>query len=153
MSSNSPSFTEQFSLRKKVAFYLQDTRTVIGLWFNLIILGLILVSSAIFVAETYEIPEQIRNNLEILDLIILVIFAIEYGLRFWSASNKRKFFFSFFSFIDLIAILPLLFGFLDIRFIRIFRWFRILRIVRFWRFEVKLFGIKAQDSIVFARIF
>lgn len=153
MSSNFPSFTDKLSLRKKVAFYLEDTRTTIGLWFNLIILGLILLSSAIFVAETYSLPEQVKNGLKITDLIILIVFAIEYCLRFWSASNKSKFFFSFFSFIDLIAILPLIFGFIDIRFIRVFRWFRILRIFRFWQFETKLFGIKAQDSIVFARIF
>ncbi|MGF1540446.1 MAG: ion transporter [Pleurocapsa sp.] len=141
------------ALRQKVAFYLEDTETNIGLWFNLIILGLILVSSAIFVAQTYTISSNLQATLDILDLAILIIFTIEYTLRFWSANNKTKFVFNFFSIIDLVAILPLFLGWMDLRFIRIFRWFRILRIVRFWKFETKLFGIKAQDGIVLARIF
>ena len=158
MQSDRKSLTDNFilntaSLRDKVAFYLEDTETNIGLWSNLIILGLILLSSAIFVAQTYFLDAQIKNILNIIDLAILVIFAIEYSLRFWSAKYKLKFIFKFFSLIDLIAILPLFLGWMDLRFIRLFRWFRILRIVRFWKFETKLFGIKAQDGIVLARIF
>ena len=141
------------SLQEKVAFYLEDTTSTIGLWFNLIILGLILLSSGIFVAETYSIDPQLRRLLNTADFIILIVFAVEYCLRLWSAQNRLKFAFKFFSIIDLVAILPLFLGWMDIRFIRIFRWFRILRIVRFWKFETKLFGIKAQDGIVLARIF
>ena len=141
------------SLREKVAFYLEDTSTNIGLWFNLIILGLILLSSAIFVAQTYSIDSRLRGILNIADLIILIVFAIEYSLRLWSAKNRLKFAFELFSIIDLVAILPLFIGWMDLRFIRLFRWFRILRIVRFWKFETKIFGIKAQDGIILARIF
>ena len=158
MQSDRPSLTGKFipntaSLREKVAFYLEDTATNIGLWSNLIILGLILLSSAIFVAQTYPINSQLRIILNIADLVILIVFTIEYCLRLWSAKNRLQFFFRFFSLIDLVAILPLFLGFMDIRFIRLFRWFRILRIVRFWKIETKLFGIKAQDGIVLARIF
>ncbi len=141
------------SVREKVGFYLEDTETNIGLWSNLIILGLILISSAIFVAQTYVISSNLQEILNIVDLGILIVFTIEYSLRFWSAKNKIKFVFKFFSIIDLVAILPLFLGWMDLRFIRLFRWFRILRIVRFWKFETKLFGIKAQDGIVLARIF
>ncbi len=158
MQSDRPSLTNKFipntaSLREKVAFYLEDTASNIGLWFNLIILGLILLSSAIFVAQTYPISSQAKVILNIIDLAILIVFTIEYCLRFWSANNKGQFVFSLFSIIDLLAILPLLLGWMDIRFLRLFRWFRILRIVRFWKFETKLFGIKAQDGIILARIF
>ena len=94
-----------------------------------------------------------KGKLYFKNLIILIIFTVEYSLRFWSAENPRKFFFSFFSLIDLVAILPLLLGWIDIRFIRLFRWFRILRIIRFWNIEKKLLGIKTEDSIIFIRIF
>ena len=141
------------SLREKIAFYLEDVETPIGLTTNLIILVLILASAGIFVVETYPINTEIQEVFKLIDLGILIIFAGEYLLRFWSSNNRRKFFFSIFSLIDLVAILPLFIGLMDIRFIRIFRWFRILRIIRFWKLESFLIGIKASDSIVFVRIF
>ncbi|MGF1589290.1 MAG: ion transporter [Pleurocapsa sp.] len=144
---------KNLSLKEKIAFYLEDTNTDIGLWSNFSIFGLILLSSAIFVAQTYPIGKQLKSSLEIVDLVILVIFAVEYLLRLWTAKNTQKFFFSFFGVVDLIAILPLLIGWTDIRFIRVFRWFRILRVVRFWQFEKQILGFKIEDSIVSVRIF
>ena len=144
---------QQLSLRQKVAFYLEDTDSTIGLWSNLSILGLILLYSAIFVVQTYPISQQLQASLEIVDLVILIIFTVEYILRIWSAENPRKYLFSFFGLIDLIAIVPLFLGWTDIRFIRIFRWFRILRIIRVWQIEQKILGFKTEDNIVFLRIF
>ena len=140
-------------MKEKIAFYLEDIETPIGLTINLIILGLILLSLVIFVTETYAISDSLAQALHVADLGILVIFTIEYSCRFWSAKNKKQFFFSGFSFIDLLAIFPLVFGVMDIRFIRIFRWFRLLRIIRFWRLETKLLGAKTDDMIAFVRIF
>ena len=140
-------------LRQKVAIYLEDINTKAGLFINLVILSLILLSSAIFVIETYSIPSRLKTILAAVDILILVAFTAEYILRFWSAKKPLKFFFSFFGFIDLISILPLLLGWIDIRFLRVFRWFRVLRIVRFWKMEKRLLGIQAEDSIVFVRIF
>ncbi len=144
---------EKLSLRQKIAFYLEDTKTNLGLYLNLTILGLILLSSAIFVIQTYQISQHLQDILIGLDTVILIIFAVEYFLRFWSSENPVKFFFSFFSLIDLVSILPLLLGWMDIRFLRVFRWFRILRIVRFWKIEKRLLGVQTEDSIVFIRIF
>jgi len=144
---------QQLSLRQKVAFYLEDTDTTIGLCSNLSILGLILLSSGIFVAQTYPISEQLTAILGIVDWGILIVFSVEYILRFWSAENPKQFVFSFFGLIDLIAIVPLFLGWTDIRFIRIFRWFRILRIIRFWKIEQKILGFQTEDSIIFIRIF
>ena len=144
---------KKLSWRSQIAFYLEDTETNIGLWCNLLVLGLILLSSAIFTISTYPIGDRYQRILQTADTIILFLFAVEYILRLWSAEDRQKFFFSFFSAIDLIAILPLLIGWIDIRFIRIFRWFRILRIVRFWRAEQRLLGLKSEDSVVFVRIF
>jgi len=141
------------SIRKKVAFYLEDTETNLGLGVNLGILASILLSSAIFVIQTYPISQQLQDAIGIVDTIILIVFSVEYILRFWSAENAQEYFFSYFGFIDLISILPLFLGWIDIRFLRIFRWFRILRIVRFWKIEQKVLGFKSEDSIAFVRIF
>ena len=139
--------------RRQVAFYLEDIETPLGLGVNLLILVAIVASSGIFVALTYNLPPRVTSVLTICDRIILVLFTLEYGLRLWSAEDKRQFFFSIFSAIDLAAILPLLLGWLDIRFFRLFRWFRLLRIIRFWQLETKLLGIKSGESTIFVRIF
>ena len=141
------------SLREKIAFYLEDLETPLGISINFLILGLIILSSAIFVAETYQIPQGLIQIFHRIDLTILIIFAAEYLVRFWAAEQKFKFFFSFFSLIDLIAVIPLVFGWLDIRFLRILRWFRFLRIIRFLDFEIFVFRIRTQDGIILARIF
>ena len=141
-----------YSLIKKVAYYLEDFETPIGLAIDLIILVLILLSLGIFIAETYPVSPTIRSYLNRADIVILVLFSLEYLIRFLGAESKVKFFFSLFSFIDLLAILPLLFGWSDMRFLRIFRWFRLLRVIRFLEFEVFIFRIKTEDGIILTRI-
>ena len=145
--------SKQLSLRKQIGFYFRDTETKLGLGLDLAILGLILLSSFIFVAQTYPIDKQLKTSLEVIDFLILIAFTIEYILRVWSAEKPKEYLFSFFGIIDLVAILPLFIGWSDIGFIRVFRWFRILRIIRFWKIEKRILGFKTEDSIVFARIF
>lgn len=137
--------------REKTAFYLQDLDTPVGKAFNLTIAGLVLLSSGIFVAETYNLPEFIRIKLDTIDTVILLVFALEYLLRFWSAENKIQYIFSPYAIIDLMAILPFLIGTVDIRFIRLLRWFRILRLIRFIDKKF-LFGIDTEDGVIFTRI-
>ncbi len=45
-------------------YYLEDIETPIGRAINLFLLGLILLSSAIFVAQTYPIPDSARNIID-----------------------------------------------------------------------------------------
>lgn len=78
--------------KQRIAFYLEDIETPIGRAITIIITGLVLLSSAIFVVETYTVPTSIRIKLDFIDTTILVIFSIEYLLRFWCAENKVKYF-------------------------------------------------------------
>lgn len=140
------------SLKQSIAFYLEDIETPAGRAVNLIITALVLLSSGIFVADTYTIPASVRTNLGIIDAAILLIFAIEYLLRFWCAESKLKYFFSLYSIIDLMAILPFFLGVVNISFIRILRWFRILRLIRFVDSKTFFGRISTEDSVIFARI-
>jgi voltage-gated potassium channel len=140
------------SVRQQIRFYFEDIETTLGKAINLTITGLVLLSSAIFVAETYPISASARAILEVLNNLILIIFTVEYALRFWSAENRQRYFFNPYSLIDLIAILPFLFTPLDVRFIRIFRWFRILRLIRFFEGRTIFGYVTRQDSAIFARI-
>jgi voltage-gated potassium channel len=140
-------------LRQKVAFYLQDLDTLLGRAINLTIVGLVLLSSVIFVVDTYTIPTSVRIKLNAIDTSILLVFALEYLLRFWCADNKIKYILSFYSLIDLMAILPFFIGVVDISFIRLLRWFRILRLIRFLDRKFLFGSISTEDGIIFARIF
>lgn len=138
-------------LQKTIGFYLEDIETGIGRGINLAIAGLVLLSSAIFVAQTYPIPDPLRLQLDIADKVILLIFAAEYLLRFWSAEKKIQYVFSLYGIIDLLAILPFLLG-TDIQFIRVFRWFRILRLLRFVEGRTIFGYVSREDSAILIRI-
>lgn len=138
--------------RSQIGNYLDDFESGIGRGINIVLCFLILISSGIFVAQTYPIPATVSEILSYLDYGILVLFAIEYFLRLITAEAPLKFVFSLFSLIDLLAIAPLFFGIFDIRFFRIFRWFRLLRLIRFFRLEISIFNIRTEDSIILSRI-
>ena len=138
--------------RDRVLFYLEDIESPIGKTVNLLITGLVLVSTGIFVAETYPLSVEVRSIINKIDLVILSIFAIEYLLRLIAAPNKVKYFFSFYSVIDLIAILPVLTGVTDVSFIRILRWFRILRLLRFIEGKALFGNLDREDSSIVTRI-
>jgi voltage-gated potassium channel len=139
-------------MRKTIGFYLEDMETSTGKIVNLSIIGLVLFSSCIFVVQTYPIPETLRSQLSWLDKGILVLFAIEYLLRFWCVENKLKYIFSLYSAIDLLAIFPFLIGIFDVSFLRVFRWFRILRLIRFMEGKNIVGYMPREDSAIFARI-
>jgi voltage-gated potassium channel len=139
-------------LRDKIAFYLEDIETPLGRGINFLITGLVLVSSGIFVVETYPIPALLRTRLNILETAILLIFTVEYCLRFWCARQKVQFLFSVFSIVDLLSIVPFLLGSTNIGFLRIFRWFRILRLVRFIGRKTIFGYVSSEDSAILTRI-
>lgn len=139
-------------LQQIFRYYLNDENTPIAQVVDLIVTGLVLVSSAIFVAETYPIPDDVRQVLDIADQVILGVFTVEYGLRLWAAEHKLKHVFSLYSLIDLLAIVPFYWGASDIRFIRIFRWFRILRLIRFVEGKTIVGYLSREDSAILARI-
>ncbi|MBD2775317.1 ion transporter [Iningainema tapete] len=138
--------------REKTAFYLKDLETPLGKGINLTITGLVLLSSVIFVTETYNIPSDLRLILKKLDNVILVVFSAEYLIRLWSEENKIKYIFSLYSIIDLIAILPSFLPAVDISFVRLLRWFRILRLIRFIEGRFIFASISSDDGLILTRI-
>ncbi len=137
---------------EKISFYLEDIETPIGKWLNLIITGLVLVSTGTFVAETYVLEPVLANFLHQLDSAIMVIFTIEYVVRLVVAKNRWQYVFSFYALIDFVAIFPFLFGIFDASFLRVFRWFRILRLIRFIEGKTAFGNLDRQDSLVVTRI-
>ncbi len=139
-------------LRSRIAFYLDDIETPIGRSVTLGLTGAVLLSSAIFVADSYAVGMDVRSGLEACDRVILFIFTVEYLLRFWCAENRVRYVFSLFSIIDLVAILPSLLGFGNVGFLRILRWFRILKLVRFLGGRTVFGYVTGEDAAIFSRI-
>ena len=131
---------------------LDEKRDTIGIVLNLAIGLLILISAAIFVAQTYPIGDRANFVLDIFQTAIIVIFAIEYCVRLWHASNKLAFFVDFYTLVDLAVLLSFVLGLWNISFSRIFRWLRILRLLRFLRGKSMFSSVANEDTIAALQI-
>ena len=124
------------SWQHRLAIAFDPIDSAVGRWINVVLAVMILAFCGIFVVETYPISDRVRYWLDIADTVILVLFSVEYILRFLAAESKSAFAVNWYSAIDLIAILPLWLGFFDlsfVRFIRLLKGFRILRLARYFK--------------------
>jgi len=125
------------NLKIKLKELVEDDRKISGRVFNLVIMGLIILSVISISIET--IPGIEPNLLEFLvwfERFVVFIFTGEYLLRIYTADHKLKYMFSFFGLIDLVAIVPFYFvpG-IDLRAVRIFRLLRVFRIFKLTRYS------------------
>ncbi len=98
-----------------------------------ILIILILFSAFCFSLETApKLADSTKAWLQKANLIITVLFTIEYLIRVVQAKNSLKFIFSFFGIIDLLAILPfyLSLGLLDLRSLRLLRLLKLIRVIK-----------------------
>lgn len=123
--------------REKIKIILYGTNTILGRMFDLVLLGLILLSVVLVMLDTVEgISQKYHSQLLICEWIITVFFTIEYLLRILSIQKPLKYVFSFYGIIDLLAILPMYMSIFFpatniltiVRVLRFFRLFKILHI-------------------------
>ena len=110
--------------------------TVPSRTFDWVMQALILFSIFSFSIETLpDLETGSRIFLHATEVVIVIIFTIEYLLRFYVADKKLGYVLSFYGLIDLIAILPFyLSSGIDLRSLRIFRMFRLFRLMKLLRF-------------------
>lgn len=102
-----------------------------------------------------------KRYLEISEITCVIIFTIEYLVRFYFSKNKLKFIFSVMGLVDLISILPFYLnlggGSRALRVIRLFRIFRILKLVRYNkainRFRIAFKTVKEELVLFFLASF
>ena len=115
---------------------MEEAETKAGLYFDICIQLLVLISVVSFTVETMPnlSPEQLAF-LNYVELFVISVFSAEYVVRVWVARPRISFIFSFYGLIDLIAILPfylaLGFDLRPLRAIRFLRLFRIFKLVRY----------------------
>ena len=128
------------SIKNRLEIIIFGTDTKAGKLFDVALLFLILTSVFLVIMES--IPgENMFSFLSTtrVELIYTTIFALEYLLRIWISSDKKKYIFSFWGIIDFVAVLPsILLVFLStghyfavIRGLRLLRVFRILKLTRY----------------------
>lgn len=111
--------------------YRSDTR--LGKLFDIILLSLILVSTAIIMMESVpQLDKRFHYIFLILEWIISIFFTVEYTMRIAVVKNKKHYIFSFMGIIDFLALAPffLSFFFPVTKYFLIFRMLRMLRIFR-----------------------
>jgi voltage-gated potassium channel len=108
----------------------------LGRVFDLFIQALIVISLVTFSVETLpDLTSETRRLLRQIEVIVVVVFTVEYLLRLYVADRKLRFVFSFYGLIDLLAILPFYVARgIDLRSIRVFRLMRLVRILKLLRF-------------------
>ena len=150
--------------RESLQFYLIDCKTILGKIIDIFIIFLNFLICAILVIETYPVSQKTRALLGDLEIIIVLLFIIEYLARLYGAKSRLKQLVDIYSIIDLIAILPtlslLVFPFfgvtLDISFVRLLRGIRVFRIFRFLRFTADpdfFFGSLNPQILKVVRLF
>jgi voltage-gated potassium channel len=121
---------------KKLKRVIEETDTISGRIFDLSIQLLVIISIVSFSIETLpNLSTTVQNYLRLAETVVVIIFTLEYLLRFIVTNKKMKFIFSFSSTVDLLAILPFYLSTgIDLRSLRIFRLFRIARVLKLVRF-------------------
>jgi len=146
---------EDATPRELVEFYLLDHRTNLGKTIDILLLALNLVFVGVFVVDTYAVAPAVQDALWNAEILIAVVFLVEYLLRLYGAPNRLVEALNAFTVIDLIAILPTLIVLLapvpvsaiDVGFLRVVRIVRVLRFYRFTSDEEFFFGTVSDESL------
>jgi len=127
-------------LRKRLYITIFGTDTPAGRYFDLALLGAILLSIMAVILESISVLRTSYTSwFWVIEWGFTLIFTIEYVLRIWVSVRSRSYIFSTLGIIDLLAILPAYLGLfitsghylLVIRALRLLRIFRILKLNRF----------------------
>lgn len=151
------------ALKKYVYGVMFEAKTLEGILFDILIFILIALSVGIvMILSVGGIPVFWSRILFTMEMVITIIFTIEYLLRVWTTKNSKEYIFSTFGIVDFLAILPffleLIFVNISslgiIRLLRILRIFRVLKLARFLgEANVLAKGVKANANKIFVFLF
>ena len=111
-------------LQQKVDDAINKGDTWAGVVYNAIMALLVLTVCVDFVIQTYPIPAATARILGTVDLVITVLFLIDYIIRWWAKQFDPRYPFTIMAIIDFIAILPLFIPQRSWQFVRVLRFGR-----------------------------
>jgi len=121
--------------KSRIHAALEGRDPIYGRLFAFLIYGAILLAAITVTLQSLP-AFSARHGLllGIAEVVLLILFSLEYGLRLWSSPRPLRYALSFWGLIDLAAILPSLFFLLpDFQAIRILRLFRMFRLFKLFR--------------------
>ena len=121
----------------KIKQLIEGDDTWYGRSFDLFIQILIVLSLITFSLDTIPtLSNEARKILHGFEIVIVIIFSLEYVMRVLVSDNKLKFIFSFLGIIDLLAILPFYLSTgIDLRSLRVLRMLRLIRILKLVKYS------------------
>ncbi len=142
-------------LRQKVYIIIYGTNTVSGRLFDLILLGVIVLSVILVMLETVEgFDTKYHQEVVLLEWVITIFFSIEYILRVITTKKPLRYIFSFYGIIDLIAVLPMylslfLTGTSVLTIVRAFRLLRLFKILNHPKFTGQ--SLHLREALIASR--
>ncbi|MFV0441668.1 MAG: ion transporter [Lachnospirales bacterium] len=142
-------------LRKVANVIIYGTNTKAGRFFDLMLLGIILLSVIIVMMETvHDFDERYHKAILIIEWSITVFFTIEYILRILAVDRPFKYILSFYGIIDLLAVLPMYLSLVAsgasvLAIIRAFRLIRLFKILNHRQFTGQ--SIHLKDALYASR--
>ncbi|MCW5698115.1 MAG: ion transporter [Bauldia sp.] len=124
--------------RAEIRAAIEGDHARLGRLVPFVLHGLIVFSLITIALDTIpDLSDRTRDFLDAAELVVVVIFTVEYALRIVSATRPLRYVFSFWGIVDLLAILPyyLTLGghFRIIRALRLVRVFWLFKLVRYTR--------------------
>ncbi|MEE0963681.1 MAG: ion transporter [Ruminococcus bromii] len=120
-----------------------DENDLISNIFDGIIITFIIINIITVIADTFNLPEAFQQIFDVIEIISVIIFTIEYVLRVFTADllhsdltptkARIKYIFSLLAIIDLLAILPFYLPFIIPIDLRVLRSLRIIRLFRIFK--------------------
>lgn len=131
--------------RKRIFHVIQigDKRDFVSKFFDYFIVFVILLNLGVVIYDTFDSSIQYKTILDMVELVTLIIFVIEYILRLWTADllypkesrgqALAHFIFSFYGLIDLFTFLPYFMPFMFPSGVVAFRMLRVIRIFQLFK--------------------
>ena len=123
-------------LRNKLYKIIFESETRAGKIFDIFLMGFILLSVLLVMLESVDrYMVAYGQTFYVLNIIITIVFGLEYLLRCLSVPKPIKYMTSFYGVIDLVAVLPFLLELLfpQMHFLSVIRILRLLRIFRIFK--------------------
>jgi hypothetical protein len=138
------------TFKEKAWYFFEESNSKPAKSFRYFIVFLILLSVSMVIVDITKpgLLASLDKEVFYLDYFILIVFTIEYVLRFIFSPKKTKFLFDKYNIIDFIAVAPFYLGLANPAALRTLKIFRLLRLARLFRLLRLFNAFKFKGTIL-----